>query len=178
MTQKVIARLKGPFSLTGEVRLQFIDIDLANYLVKNKVPLYSVLDDKVLTPIACRIVPKGIAFKFSEIPDRNASETLSKGDVTADSALLPEVDEDNYSLDDLVGLTVQKSDNIPIATVTKAYNYGASDIIECITLVNPDNAAEKPKEFTAPVSPDTVLDIDFDKKIISVTEMIDYFIIA
>ncbi|MFT6263309.1 MAG: hypothetical protein ACJAQ0_001173, partial [Dasania sp.] len=29
MSTKVIARLKGPFSLTGEVRLQFIDIELA-----------------------------------------------------------------------------------------------------------------------------------------------------
>lgn len=174
MTTKVIARLKGPFSLTGEVRLQFIEADLAHYLVKNKVPLYSVLDDMALTPTACRIVPKGIAFRFAEIPDRTAAERLSKGDVTAPIDLLPEIDEDNYSLDNLVGMIVQKLDNIPIATVQKAYNYGASDIIEC-SLITGSHSEHSPKEFIAPLSPDTVVEIDFDKKIIVVTDMIDYF---
>jgi 16S rRNA processing protein RimM len=175
MTTKVIARLKGPFSLTGEVRLQFIETDLADYLIKNKVPFYSVSDDKILTPKAYRIVPKGLAFRFLEVPDRNAAEALSKGDITVPIDLLPEIDEDTYGLDDLIGMVVQKSDGIPIATITKAYNFGASDIIECLTI---ETEQTPPKEFTAPMSPDTIIDIDFDKKIVIVTDMIDYFIIA
>ncbi len=175
MTTKVIGRLKGPFSLTGEVRLQFIDSDLAQYLVTNKVPLYSVLDDMVLTPKSCRAVPKGIAFRFLEVPDRNAAERLSKGEITASVDLLPEIDEESYGLNDLVGMCVQKSDNIQIATVQKAYNYGASDIIECVTIADSENTT---KEFTAPMSPDTVIDIDFEKRIIIVTDMIDYFVDA
>ena len=174
MTHKVIAHLKGAFSLTGEVRLQFIDSDLAEYLVKNKIPLYAVKDDKILTPKAYRIVPKGIAFRFLEITDRTAAEGLSKGDITVPIDLLPEIDEDTYSLDDLIGMVVQKSDNIPIATITQAYNFGASDIIECVTIHNADTP---PKEFTAPMSPDTIIDIDFDNKIVIVTDMIDYFMI-
>ena len=175
METKVVARLKGPFSLSGEVRLQFIDSELADYIVKNKVPLYSPSDAISLTPKSYRVVPKGIAFRFIEIPDRNAAERLSKGEITAPIDLLPKIDTDNYDLSDLISMTLQKSDNTSIAVVQNAYNFGASDIIECVTIAK---LSKEAKEFTAPLSPDVIIDIDFDNKVILVTDMIDYFIIA
>jgi 16S rRNA processing protein RimM len=176
MTTKVVAYLKGPFSLTGEVRLQYIETDLADYIIKNKIPLYAVIDNRTLTPKSYRSVPKGLAFRFLEIPDRTAAEALSKGDITAPIDLLPEeVSDDGYAADDLVGMIIKKSDNIPLATVQQVVNFGASDIMECVTIATDTTPA---KEFTAPIIDDVVVDIDFDAKIIYVTDMIDYFLVA
>jgi 16S rRNA processing protein RimM len=175
MTHKIIAKIKGPFSLTGEVRLQYIDNDLADYIIKNKVPLYSVLDERTLTPKSYRAVPKGLAFRFLEIPDRTAAEALSKGDVTALIDLLPQATPDDYATSDLIGMVVKKTDNIAFATVQQVYNFGASDIIECLTIATDTTPS---KEFTAPLIDDVITEIDFDNKIIYVTDMIDYFLIA
>ncbi|MFT6072851.1 MAG: ribosomal 30S subunit maturation factor RimM [Alphaproteobacteria bacterium] len=157
------------------MRLQFIDIELAKYLVKNKVPLCSVLDNMTLTPTACRVVPKGVAFKFTEVPDRNASEVLSKGDVTAPIELLPPVDKDSYTIDDFVGMRLQKINQEPFSIVEKADNYGASDIIECKLLEDTLDIL-KDTVFTAPLTPEIMIDIDFDNNIIIVSDVIDYYI--
>lgn len=176
MTHKIIAKIKGPFSLTGEVRLQYIDTELADYIIKNKIPLYAVSDERTLTPKSYRVVPKGLAFRFLEILDRTAAEGLSKGDLTVPIDVLPPPSEDSYDDDALLDMVLQKKDaKMPLATITKVSNFGSSDILECITIAT---EAKPAKEFTAPLIDDVVIDIDFDAKIIYVTDMIDYFIIA
>lgn len=167
---KTIGRLAGPFSLTGEIRVQFLEMDLAKYLVKNKIALYAENDDRTLTPTACRQVPKGIAFKFAEIPDRTAAEALSKGNLGTDYDNLPPVTEDNYDLDDLIDLKLQDEQGNIVGTVFRAYNFGASDIVDCIS------EDDDKKEFSIPLTPNTVINYDFDEEIIFVTDTVYEFV--
>jgi len=178
MSHKVIARLKGPFSLTGEVRLQFIDLELAHYLVSKKIPLTINATGAILTPVKCRQVPKGVAFYFEEVADRNAAETLPKGELSAPIELLPAVSNENYTLEDLVGVTVYLDNHDKaFATVTQASNYGASDVLEC-TLLQDMCDKEKGGVFSVPLTPDIIIDLDFEKRILTVTNHVDFFIKA
>jgi 16S rRNA processing protein RimM len=170
---KRIARLKGPFSLSGEVRLQFIDIELAQHLIKNKAVFYAGGDTITLTPQSCRAVPKGIAFRFSEVSDRTAAEALPVGDVNIEQHYIPEPTSDDYSLSDLVGMVLIK-DEKPIAHIIDANNYGASDVMECKTYGTENH--EKDLIFSAPMIDDIIKNIDFEKKQIIVTELIEKFI--
>jgi ribosomal 30S subunit maturation factor RimM len=88
---------------------------------------------------------------------------------------LPQATPDDYATSDLIGMVVKKTDNIAFATVQQVYNFGASDIIECLTIATDTTPS---KEFTAPLIDDVITEIDFDNKIIYVTDMIDYFLIA
>lgn len=166
MKSKLIGRLSGPFSLSGEIRVQFIEHDLAKYLVKNRIELYSAADDRILTPLSCRTVAKGIAFKFTEITDRNQAEALSKGDLMANPADLPEINAESYMLEDLVGLDIYNQKNEKIAIIRHAYNFGASDIIDCVAVDNPSE-----KEFSVPMIEDIILEFNFEQNHLIVTDL-------
>jgi ribosomal 30S subunit maturation factor RimM len=175
MTKKVIAHLKGSFSLTGEIRLQFIDIKLAQYLVKHKIPVYLAGKSIQLTPVACRAVSKGIAFKFAEVLNRNDAEKIPKGDIEVQADLLPKATSDNYMIEDFVGFKLRKDNQVFFADVIQSYNFGASDIIECELLIDMLDM-KKATVFSIPMTDEIILDINFSTKEILVSDIVDYYL--
>jgi ribosomal 30S subunit maturation factor RimM len=128
-----------------------------------------------LTPIACRTIPNGIAFKFLEILNRDDAEKIPKDEIEAEIDLLPKTTQDNYMIEDLINFKLSKQDGHLFAIVKQCYNFGASDIIECELLQDMINM-KKEDIFSIPIIKDVVLDINFDNQEIIVSDNIDYYL--
>ncbi|MBT3395646.1 MAG: ribosome maturation factor RimM [Alphaproteobacteria bacterium] len=76
-----------------------------------------------------RIGPKGPVMRIAGVGDRNAAEALKGTKLYVDRDQLPDLDEDEFYHDDLVGLAVEVQGEI-IGTVSAVHNFGAGDIIE------------------------------------------------
>lgn len=65
-----------------------------------------------------------------EIQTREAAQALKGERFYVDRAALPPPDEDEYYLDDLVGLGAQDENGKPFGVVRAVYNFGADDLLE------------------------------------------------
>ncbi|MEZ5893808.1 MAG: ribosome maturation factor RimM [Parvularculaceae bacterium] len=65
-----------------------------------------------------------------EIKSREDAETLKGVRLYVDRGALPEPDEDDFYLDDLVGLAAFDETGAPAGAVAAVYNFGAGDMIE------------------------------------------------
>ena len=64
------------------------------------------------------------------INDRNQSEELKGTELYITRDSLPELDEENFYINDLLGMSVQNSSGEILGVVENFYNFGAGDIIE------------------------------------------------
>ncbi|MAW79185.1 MAG: 16S rRNA processing protein RimM [Parvularcula sp.] len=65
-----------------------------------------------------------------EIESREDAEALKGVQLYVDRSALPSPEEDEFYLDDLVGLNVFDEDGAPMGVVKAVYNFGAGDLIE------------------------------------------------
>ena len=65
-----------------------------------------------------------------EITSREDAESLKGTRLYVDRARLPAPDEDEFYLDDLVGLNVIDEDGAPAGIIAAVYNFGAGDVLE------------------------------------------------
>lgn len=75
----------------------------------------------------------GPGFVLASTPDissREEATALSSTRLYIDRSLLPDTDEDEFYLEDLVGLTVIDTDDKSHGRVTAIHNFGAGDIVE------------------------------------------------
>jgi 16S rRNA processing protein RimM len=70
------------------------------------------------------------------LPDRTAAEKLTNTRLYIDRDRLPEPDQDEFYLSDLVGLQAIDPDGMPVGTVATVHDYGAGASIE-ITRAGP-----------------------------------------
>lgn len=64
------------------------------------------------------------------VEDRNAAELLKGKKLYVARDALPETDEDEFYIEDLVGLCVKIADGREVGTVKQVANYGAGDVVE------------------------------------------------
>ena len=64
------------------------------------------------------------------VTDRNAAEALRNIELCIPRSALPDTDENEYYLEDLVGIAVQHEDGTPYGRVLSVQNYGAGDVVE------------------------------------------------
>lgn len=77
-----------------------------------------------------RVTPKGVIAKIAGIPDRTAAEGLKGVELYIERDALPEPDEDEVYVADMIGLRVETKDGSLLGTVARMDNYGASDVME------------------------------------------------
>ncbi len=65
-----------------------------------------------------------------EIASREDAESLKGIRVYVPRAVLPAPDEDEYYLEDLVGLAARDEDGAPLGVIKAVYNFGADDLLE------------------------------------------------
>ena len=69
--------------------------------------------------------------KIKGIDDRNAAERLKGTEFYVSKDVLPELAEDEYYLEDLVGLKVRLSpEGSDVGEIVGVYNFGAGDVLE------------------------------------------------
>ena len=101
-----------------------------------------------------RVMKPGIVLaRAPEIATREDAAALSGTLFYVDRAKLPETEEDEFYLEDLVGLSVFTVEGAPAGRVAAVHNFGAGDILE---IALPDGEA-----FLAPFTKEVAPTIDF-----------------
>lgn len=124
----VVGQFAGPHGVRGEFKLRSftaVPKDLGAY-----GPL-TTLDGAVLTPRLIREVKDGLFVATApQVTAREGCEPFSGALLHVLRAALPAPDEDEYYLDDLVGLKAVDLSGNPAGSVKAVVNYGAGDIVE------------------------------------------------
>jgi 16S rRNA processing protein RimM len=71
-----------------------------------------------------------IVARIAGLRDRDAAAALTNTKLYVDRSKLPEAEEDEFYLTDLVGLRVEDSSGALLGTVASVPNYGAGDLLE------------------------------------------------
>jgi 16S rRNA processing protein RimM len=74
---------------------------------------------------------KGVVIvKATGISDRTQAEALKGARFFVDRDALPEAEDDEFYLEDLIGLKAEREDGTPMGQVKAVYDFGAGNIIE------------------------------------------------
>jgi 16S rRNA processing protein RimM len=124
-----VARIGAPHGLAGEVKLHaFTQEPLA-------VGRYGALEaedrSRRFELTSLRLAKRSLIAAFAGIADRDAATRLAAIRLYVPRARLPDPEEaDTFYHADLVGLTVEGADGIPIGTVCAVHDFGAGDLLE------------------------------------------------
>ncbi len=96
------------------------------------------------------------------VTTREEADKLRNKELFLKKSYLPKLDEGNFYINDLKGLTVKNQKNDTIGTVHNIINYGAGDIIEIIT--------QQDDKRLISFNNDAILNIDLNKKELLINE--------
>lgn len=112
-------------------------------------------DGRRFTLTVVRAMKPGIVLaRAREIGTREDAAALSGTLFYVDRAALPETEEDEFYLDDLVGLDAFTADGAPAGRVIAVHNFGAGDILEL------ENAPNRKGAVLIPFTKESVPEID------------------
>lgn len=101
-----------------------------------------------------------LVVKFKGINDRNKAEALTGTKLYIDRALLPDLDDDDdFYIEDLIGLNVVDTEGNRFGVITAIHNFGAGDLLD----IKPEHGPTVFVPFTKAAVPIVVLN---DKKIV------------
>ncbi len=119
----------GVHGIKGEVKVKsFTEVD-------TNVDKYGPVEDKSGSKhFDIKVVGHSkelLRVKIKGVDDRTVAEGLKGTEFYVSRDVLPDPEDDEYYLDDLIGLKVMlKSDGTEAGVVSGVYNFGAGDIIE------------------------------------------------
>ncbi|WP_321492771.1 ribosome maturation factor RimM [uncultured Desulfobacter sp.] len=113
---------------------------------------------------------KGVLLSLDGVNTRDASEALVGKLVLVNRISLPELEEDTWYWQDLIGLTVVDADQGELGTVDQLFPTGADDI-----LVVTDKKTQGKQEVLIPMNAVFVKDVNLDAGVIK-TELPEGFI--
>jgi 16S rRNA processing protein RimM len=123
-----VGRVAGAFGVRGEVRLTaYTEDPLA--LVSYRTLLRQD-GSPGLTVIQGRPAKGGLVCRCPEIETKEQADALRGLRLYVPRAALPEPDEDEYYLTDLIGLSVETPEGAPLGTIKSVQDFGAGDILE------------------------------------------------
>ncbi|RAK58228.1 16S rRNA processing protein RimM [Phenylobacterium deserti] len=133
----LVARVAGAFGVKGEVRLTAYTADpLA--LIDYKTLLRK--DGSAgLTVLSGRPDKRGFVGRVAEVETREQAEAMRGLELYVPREALPEPDEDEFYLTDLIGLTVVSAEGEPMGRVKSVQDFGAGDLLE----IQPPPGSEK-----------------------------------
>lgn len=157
-----VAAIAGAFGVKGEVKLRPFTATSEDCVKYG--PLYNERGDIILTPKSHRLITKGVAVIAHEVKSREEAEALKSTKLYVPRDLLPETEEDEFYLTDLIGLDVKSTDGKRMGKVMAVHNFGAGDILE----IKPKESASFYHPFTKLAVPK--LDLNAKRAIIHITE--------
>lgn len=103
----------------------------------DNVASYGVLCDEqgneLFEPVIVGHTKGGLIVRAEGIEDRDAAEALRGTHLYVPRERLPETDEDEFYIEDLVGLEAFSPEGEPRGTVLGVFNFGAGDVVEITT---------------------------------------------
>ena len=124
----LVAQVSHAVGLTGEFKLLSYMDDPLSVLEYN--PL---LDDKgnaALSLVKAREHKGALVVKAEGVYDRTAAEKLKGLKLYVDRADLPDTDEDEYYVTDLIGMDVVDTAGNAVGKVVNVDNFGAGDLLD------------------------------------------------
>ena len=150
-----LAAIAGAHGVRGELRLKLF-ADGIETLKKQKA-LFVGDDERRLLSI--RANAKGAIARLEGCDSREAAEALRGTLVEIDRDALPPLEDGEYYLDDLLGLSVVDETGTPVGRVVAVENYGASDVVEI--------ERENGKRFMAPLTEAAVPEWDDQRLVVN-----------
>lgn len=123
-----VAQVGAAHGVRGEVKVTTFTADpmaLANYKT-----LMRQDGSPALTIASARPTKGGIVARLKGVDDRNAAEALRGLKLYISRDSLPEPDEDEFYLADLIGLAVETTAGEPLGKVKTVQDFGAGDLLE------------------------------------------------
>ena len=150
-----LAAIAGAHGVRGELRLKLF-ADGIETLKKQKA-LFVGDDERRLLSI--RANAKGAIARLEGCDSREAAEALRGTLIEIDRDALPPLEDGEYYLDDLLGLSVVDETGTPVGRVVAVENYGASDVVEI--------ERENGKRFMAPLTEAAVPEWDDERLVVN-----------
>jgi 16S rRNA processing protein RimM len=124
----LVGRVAGAFGVKGEVRITtFTAEPLA---VRDYGALLREDGAPGLTLLSAREVKGGVIARVAEVETREQAEALRGLKLHVPREALPEPDEDEFYLADLIGMTVEAADGQVLGQVRSVRDFGAGDLLE------------------------------------------------
>ncbi len=124
----LIGRVGGAHGVRGEVRIATFTADpLAIARYRN---LRRADGSAALTVLSARPVKGGVVARCKGVETRDQAEALRGLQLHIDRADLPEPDEDEFYLADLIGLSVFGPEGEALGVIKSVQDFGAGDILE------------------------------------------------
>lgn len=124
----LVGRVAGGFGVRGEVRITAYT-ESPDALLRYK----TLLDEEgapILTLLSGRVAKEGLIARAKEITVKEAADALRGLRLFVPRSALPEPDEDEFYLTDLIGLEARSPEGQPLGKVKAVHNFGAGDMLE------------------------------------------------
>jgi 16S rRNA processing protein RimM len=156
----VLGRLVAPYGVRGWFKLHSFADDPAAWC---SMPQWWLAADAEQAPEAWRAYKleevrehgKGLIAKLVGVDDRTAAEALQGVYVGAPREAMPEVEDDEFYWDDLIGLDVLNEKGESLGKVASLISAAANDV-----LVVQEGEGEQKQERLLPFVGDVVLEVD------------------
>ena len=143
----VVGQVAGAFGVKGEARVRSYTGDPE--AIFDYGPLMDEQGAVVLTPVSARPLGDVFGVITEEQVQREHWEDLKGQLLHVRRSILPEPDEDEVYVTDLIGLAVEHVDGRKLGVVTATQNFGAGDLLEVkgegVTLLIPFTLAAIPE---------------------------------
>jgi 16S rRNA processing protein RimM len=123
-----VGRVAGAFGVRGEVRITSFTADPSALL--DYKALLREDGSPGLTLSAGRAAKGGVVCRAKEVETREQAEALRGLKLFIPRAALPDPDEDEFYVTDLVGLAVVTAEGTALGTVKAVQDFGAGDLLE------------------------------------------------
>jgi len=123
-----VAQVGAAHGVQGEFKLLSHTDDPLTVLEYN--PLLDERGYPALSITAARAHKGALLVRAEEVPDRTAADRIRGLKLYVDRADLPETEEDEYYITDLIGLSVVDVAGNPVGKVANVDNFGAGDLLD------------------------------------------------
>ncbi len=155
-----VGRLLGSHGVRGEIKVNSLTeqkedlLDFPNWVLGPEGGPY-----KNYTLVSGRSNAKGLIVRLGGVDNREVAQALSGTDIWIPRSQLPELDDDRYYWNDLIGMTVVTEDGEELGKIQHLFETGANDVISV------DFQGE---ERLIPYTEEVVLSVDVATKLVVV----------
>jgi len=147
----LVGRVAGAFGVRGEVRITSFTADPSALLDYRDMRRED--GQAALTLVSGRPAKGGLVVRAKEVETREQAEALRGLKLFVPRGVLPEPDEDEFYVTDLIGLSVVTPDGEPLGRIKNVQDFGAGDLLE----VEPPEGASWYLPFTRDAVPEVKL---------------------
>ena len=124
----LVGHVSGGFGVKGEVRIHTYTADPMALTAYG--PLLRADGTLALTVTSARPTKDGVVARVKEIATKEEADALRGLKLYIPRDQLPEPEEDEFYLTDLVGLEARDPEGLVLGTVKSVQNFGADDMLE------------------------------------------------